>query len=258
MARRIAAWFFSLVLFAPQMAAACGAIAAQPIHRASWLAQAETGLSITFLGHASFLIETPGRVTAVTDYNGYNIPGDPPDIATMNHAHSTHYTDSPDPRIRHVLRGWREDRKPVQAELKLGDLHVRSLATNIREWGGGGTEYYGNSIFVFESAGLCVAHLSHLHHLLSENDLAELGPIDIVMAPVDGIWTMNHADMAAVLEQLRPRLVLPMHYFGRQVLNRFLDVVRDRYTIVNSKSASITVSRANLPPTPQIWVLPGE
>ena len=92
-------------------------------------------------------------------------------------------------------------------------------------------EYYGNSIFLFESAGLCVAHLSHLHHLLTEQDLATLGHIDVVMAPVDGAYTMSHADMAKVLDELQPRLVLPMHYFTREVLDQFLALEHDRYAV---------------------------
>ena len=174
-------------------------------------------LTVTFLGHASFLIETPGGARAVTDYNGYNAPADPPDIVTMNHAHSTHYTDRPDPRIRYVLRGWRDDGRPADVDLTWRDLHVANLPTNIRDWQGG-TEVYGNSIFLFESGGLCIAHLSHLHHLLTEQDLVLLGHIDAVMAPVDGVYTMSQPDVAAVLDQIHPRLVLPMHYFTRDVV----------------------------------------
>ena len=59
---------------------------------------------------------------------------------------------------------------------------------------------YGNSIFVFESAGLCIAHLSHLHHLLEPADIDTLGRIDIVMVPVDGIWTMSQIPEPAPLE----------------------------------------------------------
>jgi L-ascorbate metabolism protein UlaG (beta-lactamase superfamily) len=246
------------LLLSPQFAAACGAIAQAPrIIRASLLAEAEAALTITFLGHASFLIETPGHVTAVTDYNGVNIPVAPPDIATMNHAHPTHYTDHPDPRIRHVLRGWRDDGGPAHIDLTDGDLHVRNLPTNIREWGGSGTGYYGNSIFIFESAGLCVAHLSHLHHLLTADDLSEIGPIDVVMAPVDGIYTLSHEDMATVLDEMHPRLVLPMHYFSEQILQRFLDLVRDRYEVVIGKTPTTTIARATLPARPEILVLPG-
>jgi L-ascorbate metabolism protein UlaG (beta-lactamase superfamily) len=213
-------------------------------------------LTITFLGHASFLIETPGGVRAVTDYNGTNVPAEPPDIATMNHAHSTHYTDHPDPRIPHVLHGWRDDGAPAEIELTVGDLHVANLPTNIRDWQGG-TEMYGNSIFLFESAGVCIAHLSHLHHLLTEQDLVLLGHIDVVMAPVDGVYTMSQPDMAAVLDQLHPRLVLPMHYFTRDVVERFVGLVRDRYEVRFGNSPMLMVSRATLPVRPTVWVLPG-
>jgi L-ascorbate metabolism protein UlaG (beta-lactamase superfamily) len=213
-------------------------------------------LTITFLGHSSFLIETPGGARAVTDYNGYNAPADPPDIVTMNHAHSTHYTDHPDPRIHHVLRGWREHGKPAEIDLTWRDLHVANLPTNIRAWQGG-TELYGNSIFLFESAGLCIAHLSHLHHLLTEQDLVLLGHIDVVMAPIDGVYTMSQTDVAAVLDQLRPRLVLPMHYFMRDVVGRFLDLVRDRYAVRINDSPTLLLSRANMPDRPTIVVLPG-
>jgi L-ascorbate metabolism protein UlaG (beta-lactamase superfamily) len=213
-------------------------------------------VTITFLGHASFLIETPGGVRAVTDYNGVNVPSEPPDIATMNHAHSTHYTDHPDPRIPHVLHGWRDDGKPAEIDLTVGDLHVSNLPTNIRDLQGG-TEMYGNSIFLFESAGLCIAHLSHLHHLLTEQDLVLLGHIDAVMAPVDGAFTMSQPDMAAVLDQIHPRLVLPMHYFTRDVVERFVALVRDKYAVRFSDSPTLLVSRASLPREPTIVVLPG-
>jgi L-ascorbate metabolism protein UlaG (beta-lactamase superfamily) len=215
---------------------------------------APDALTISFLGHASFLIETPGGVRAVTDYNGYNVPAEPPDIATMNHAHSTHYTDHPDPRIPHVLHGWRDDGGPAEIDLTVRHLHVSNLPTNIRDWQGG-TEKYGNSIFLFESAGVCIAHLSHLHHLLTKQDLVLLGRIDVVMAPVDGVYTMSQPDMAAVLEQIRPRLVLPMHYFARDVVKRFVDLVRDRYAVRLSASPTLRLSRATLPERPTIVVL---
>src|SRR5471032_758972 len=98
-----------LWLTAPGVQAACAAVAAAP---PPWLAASLTAtvppgrVGLSFLGHASFLIESPGGVTIVTDYNGFIKPAFTPDIVTMNHAHSTHYTDSPDPGIKLVLRGW--------------------------------------------------------------------------------------------------------------------------------------------------------
>ncbi|HUD59266.1 MAG TPA: MBL fold metallo-hydrolase [Acetobacteraceae bacterium] len=255
--RILRACLFSLLaLLLPRMAdAGCSPIAIG-VPRVTLADAAADAITITFLGHASFLIQTPGNVRAVTDYNGINVPTDPPDIATMNHAHSTHYTDHPDPRIRHVLHGRRDDGKPAEIDLTVGDLHVSNLPTNIRD-GQGGTELYGNSIFLFESAGLCIAHLSHLHHLLTQQDLVLLGHIDVVMAPVDGVFTMSQPDMATVLDQLHPRLVLPMHYFTRDVVDRFVALVHDKYVVQYSESPTMLVSRATLPRRPTIMVLPG-
>jgi L-ascorbate metabolism protein UlaG (beta-lactamase superfamily) len=213
-------------------------------------------VEITFLGHASFEIVSPAGISAATDYNGFNIPADPPDIATMNHAHSTHYTLSPDRRIPHVLHGWEEDGRMPAFDLTVGDMHVTNLPTNIRTRDGG-TERYGNSIFVFETGGLCVAHLSHLHHLLEPADIATLGHIDIVMVAVDGLWTMSQQDAATVADQLQPRIVLPMHFVTRDVLTRFLDLERGKYAIDVRDSAVLDVSRDNLPPVPTVIALPG-
>src|ERR1700724_2294253 len=101
----------------------CGPLARNPSRSCPAAAAADT-VEITFLGHASFEIVSPAGVRAVTDYNGINIPGDPPDIATMNHAHSTHYTLIPDPRIPHVLHGWKENNRIPAFDLTVGDMHV--------------------------------------------------------------------------------------------------------------------------------------
>src|ERR1051325_8546467 len=56
-------------------------------------------IALTFVGHATFLIESPGGVRVATDYNDYVRPSVVPDVATMNRAHSTHYSARPDPAI---------------------------------------------------------------------------------------------------------------------------------------------------------------
>jgi L-ascorbate metabolism protein UlaG (beta-lactamase superfamily) len=211
---------------------------------------------ITFVGHATFLIESPKLVRIATDYNDYVRPPVTPDIATMNHAHSTHYTDHPDPAIKHVLRGWRDDGQPARIDLSYGDVHVRSVATNIRDWGGS-TQKNGNSIFVFEIGSLCIAHLGHLHHTLTQQQLDEIGHVDVVLVPVDGSYTLDLDGMVEVLQSLKAPLMIPMHYFSDFTLDRFLDRVRDKYTIERSDTPSIVVSRAMLPASPKFLVLPG-
>src|SRR6202035_1369095 len=84
---------------------------------------------LTFIGHATFLIESPQLVLSETE--------------------------------------------PAIWDLKYRDVRVRNVPTNIRSFGGG-TERYGNSIFVFEIANLCIAHLGHLHHTLTQAQLNEI------------------------------------------------------------------------------------
>ncbi len=211
---------------------------------------------LTYVGHSTFLIESPRLVRIATDFNDYVRPLVLPDIVTMNHAHSTHYTDRPDSGIKFVLRGWAPDGKPAEHDLSFQDVRVRNVPTNIRDWGGG-TERHGNSIFVFEVAQLCIAHLGHLHHTLTQPQLNALGRVDVVLVPVDGSYTLDLEGMVEVLQALKAPLMIPMHYFGMATLNRFLDRVRQNWDVRYNDTPSLVLSKASLPPAPQVLVLPG-
>ena len=76
-------------------------------------------------------------------------------------------------------------------------MRIRNVVTNIRTWSGG-TEHDGNSIFVFQTADLCIAHLGHLHHTLTPEHLKQIGRIDVVLVPVDGD-TLDIEGMVEVL-----------------------------------------------------------
>jgi len=214
---------------------------------------------LTFLGHATFLIESPQLVRIATDYNDYVRTPLLPDIVTMNHAHDTHYTDRPDPAIKYVLRGWGESPdQPASWDLKYRDVRVRNVPTNIRSfYGSTTTERYGNSIFIFEIANLCIAHLGHLHHTLTQQQLNEIGRIDVVMAPVDGSYTLDLDGMMDVLSALKAPLIIPMHYYSQYILDRFLDRARKLWDVETAEIPSVVVSKATLPGTPKVLVLPG-
>ncbi len=217
-------------------------------------------VALTYIGHSTFLIETPAGVRIATDYNDYVRPSVIPDIATMNNAHTSHYTDHPDAAIRYVLRGWDAADAPANHSLSYLDVHVRNVSTNLREYGG--TRYNGNSIFVFEVSGLCIAHLGHLHHRLTPEHLSRLGEIDVLLVPVDGAYTLNLEQMVEVIDQLRAPLVIPMHYFTADGLERFLARLQANlggvvYRVGFNDTPQIVLSRATLPVQPEIRVLPG-
>ncbi|WP_332682961.1 MBL fold metallo-hydrolase [Bosea sp. (in: a-proteobacteria)] len=212
---------------------------------------------LTFVGHATFLIETPGGVKAATDYNDYVRPPETPDVATMNKAHSTHFSRAPDPAIRQVLPGWDPSGKGAAAhDVTLGDLRVRNVPTNIRIYSGG-TDFDGNSMFVFEIGELCIAHLGHLHHPLEPGHLRALGRVDIVLFPVDGSYTLDQEGMMEVLKSLQARAMIPMHFFGGGTLSRFLARSQEFWPVERRDQSQIVLSKASLPAKPTIIVLPG-
>src|ERR1700742_5181145 len=93
-------------------------------------------VAITYAGHSTYYIDTPGGVRIATDWNGAYRTGRLPDVVTMNRAHSTHYTLFPDPRIPHVLHGWGEDGAPAKISEKIGDVFIRNVTTDIRRFYG--------------------------------------------------------------------------------------------------------------------------
>ncbi len=213
---------------------------------------------ITFVGHSTFVIESPDGVRMATDYNDYHRPIELPHIVTMNRTHDGHYTNFPSPTIKHVLRGWNPAGGAAKHDIEYKDVHVRNVPTNIR-FGDTGQSYgaYGNSIFIFQLAGMCIGHLGHLHHTLSPEQLAVIGQLDIVLVPVDGAYTMDLAGMTEVVRALRARLIIPMHYFNRYTLERFIERVRGEWPIELSDTSSVVVSQRTMPSEPKVLVLPG-
>ena len=211
---------------------------------------------LTYIGHSTFLIESPQLVRIATDYNDYIRSPLLPDIVTMNHAHISHYTDSPDAAIKYVLRGWAGEEKPARIDMTYKDVRVRNVPTNIRNWSGG-TERHGNSIFIFETANLCIAHLGHLHHTLTQEQLNEIGKVDVVLAPVDGNMTLDLEGMVEVLHAMKAPLIIPMHYFSTYTLERFLARVRQDWEVQVAEIPSVVVSKGTLPTQPKVLVLPG-
>jgi L-ascorbate metabolism protein UlaG (beta-lactamase superfamily) len=211
---------------------------------------------IRYVDHASFAIVTPDGTVAVTDYTGYLGTQDlVPDVVTMNNAHSTHWTASPDPRIPHVLQGWGEGLEPADHRLDLGAMLVRNVTTDTRGPFGEGARRDGNSIFIFEAAGLCIGHLGHLHQIPSDEQYAAIGRLDVVMVPVDGGYTMRLQDMAGVVRRFRSSVVIPMHWFSEESLQAFLTEMATEFTVVETGGAQIAMSLDDLPSEPTVLVL---
>ncbi|MEH2472719.1 L-ascorbate metabolism protein UlaG (beta-lactamase superfamily) [Nitrobacteraceae bacterium AZCC 2161] len=217
-------------------------------------------VAITYAGHSTYYIDTPGGVTIATDYNGIYRLDRIPDVVTMNRAHSTHYTLFPDPRIANVLHGWGEDGQPARINRRIGDVLIRNVTTDIRRYYSDDSSAEmikdGNSIFIFEVAGLCIGHLGHLHHKLDESHFAAIGRLDIVMVPIDGSYTMSLDGVSEITKRLRASVVLPMHRFMTP-LSEFMRKIGQQFAIDVRTERTLRISLGTLPGTPTVIILDG-
>jgi L-ascorbate metabolism protein UlaG (beta-lactamase superfamily) len=217
-------------------------------------------VAISYAGHSTYIIDTPGGLRIATDYNGAYRTGRLPDVATMNRAHGTHYTLFPDPRIPHVLHGWGDGGQPAQVRLRVGDVLIRNVTTDIRRTFGDDSNGQmlkdGNSIFIFEVAGLCIGHLGHLHHKLDDSHFAAIGRLDIVMVPIDGSYTMSLDGISDITRRLRASVVLPMHRFATP-LDDFMRRIGQDFAVDLRSERTLRISRDSLPGAPTVIILDG-
>ncbi|MFQ5915231.1 MAG: MBL fold metallo-hydrolase [Nitrospinota bacterium] len=209
-------------------------------------------LLVTFLGHSSFLVQTPGGASIVTDYNDQYLPPQKPDAATMSNSHHLHSSATVDPAVTRPLRGWDPGGGIARVDVQIKDARVFNVPTNFGEFGAVKTN--GNSIFVVEAAGLCVAHLGNLRHLLDRGSLKRLGRIDVLFISIDGSWTLSHADALRLIRQIGPSLVIPMQYDIVQP-QIFAALAKRSFPVRVHDKADLLVSRKTLPRNTEILFL---
>ena len=241
------------------LAMACAPPRATPVSLRRTAAKADE-VAITYAGHSTYVIDTPGGVRVATDYSGFHSAGRLPDVVTMNRAHSTHYTLNPDPQIGLVLHGWGDDGQPAVVNRRVGDVLIRNVTTDIRRYmfdeSNAAMIRDGNSIFIFEVAGLCIGHLGHLHHKLDESHFAAIGRLDVVMVPIDGSYTMSLGGISEITKRLRASVVLPMHRFMTP-LEDFMRRIGQDFAIDRRYERSLRISLNTLPSAPTVVILDG-
>lgn len=209
-------------------------------------------VTVQWLGHSSFLITTPEGTTVLTDPHPQHTPPTAPDIVTMSNDHPTHNHARSAPGSARVLRGRTADGEWAEVDVTAGDLSVHGLPSS----GGNAVDLpVPNMIFVFRTAGLCIVHLGNLRQPLNEAQRQRLGRPDALMIPIDGQWTLPYDQVAATITQLRPAIVLPMHYDVPEHARLFMRFIRETVPVRTRREKAIQLTRTALPDASEVVVL---
>jgi L-ascorbate metabolism protein UlaG (beta-lactamase superfamily) len=172
---------------------------------------------LTWYGQSCFLLQSKGGTRVVMDPIPGGIGYTPPasleaDVATISHEHGDHNNVALLAGKPTILRGLTDDKKGWNTiSQKVKDVSIKSVGVYHDEEEG--KKRGRNAVFVFELDGLRLAHLGDLGHLLSDKQLADIGPVDAVAVPVGGFYTIDAAQATKVIDQLKPKMiVIPMHY----------------------------------------------
>lgn len=163
-------------------------------------------ISITYFGHSAFRIRGK-KATVVTDPYDESVFARvmtkvAADIVTVSHSHHDHNAVS-----RVIGEPFVVDR-PGEYEIKgVFILGVPSFHDSEK-----GARRGKNTIFVIELDGVKICHLGDLGHKLTDRQEEEINGVDILMVPVGGVYTLDASGAVEVVNQVEPKVVMPMHY----------------------------------------------
>ena len=215
-------------------------------------AAASRFVEITWFGHSFFQITSSSGTRVITDpfrYMGFPMPEVRPDVITVGKEtrnHSNVNLAKGDPLVLRGLKPWGIEWNEVNVTFR--DVLIYSVPIHTRSI----YEHLKGAAFVFEMDGLCICHTGDVGEPFNEDQLDLLGHIDVLLVPIGGSYTMGPANARKVVEQLKPKIAVPMHYFNNtSVLHEFLD---GPYPARFLEGGTFSVSKDTLPPATEIFI----
>jgi len=163
-------------------------------------------MKIRYFGHSCFKITLDSGIRIVTDpfdqTVGYPLPDTEADIVTSSHSHFDH----------NYFKAVRGDFKIVNTpgQHDIDGVHIKGISTFHDDEHG--AKRGKNIVFVINADNVKVCHAGDLGHILTDDMLKEIGDIDVLMIPVGGYYTIDDRQAVKVIEQLKPKLTIAMHY----------------------------------------------
>jgi len=214
-------------------------------------------VKIRYLGHAAFFITTADGTKIVTDpYEpggfggaiGYGPLKEAADFVTVSHQHADHnYVKMVPGNPMVISRAGEETHDGIL---------FRALTTH--HDASRGAERGANVVRVIEADGITVCHLGDLGHTLSPEDATALGALDVLLVPVGGTFTVDAKGATAVINRLRPRIAIPMHYRTPKVSLNIAPVdgfLAGKPRVRRIEGSEIDLDKGSLPEPTEIVVL---
>jgi L-ascorbate metabolism protein UlaG (beta-lactamase superfamily) len=214
-------------------------------------------MKITYYGHAAFKVTTEAGVNIIIDpyesgaFDGalsYGKITDEADMVITSHDHADHnYT------------------KDIKGEFTLinraGDYTVKGVKIKmipVYHDPSQGKERGNNLISVIGADGLTLAHLGDLGHELEGGTLKEMGPIDLLLLPVGGFFTIDAGQADKITNALAPAVTIPMHYKTEKCafpIAMVEDFTKGFKQVKTLKGPELEIKKGDLPKSPEVIVL---
>ncbi|MCR4439977.1 MAG: MBL fold metallo-hydrolase [bacterium] len=208
--------------------------ASGPVVTVSPVGAQESHIFLHYLGHSSFVIAFDNGIHVLTDYGTSNAYGYPspiysiatlrPDMVTYSHRHEDHWDPRRQPdSVSYVLTDFNTLRL---GELCIGPVRVAESSVAQKD----------NSAFIFTWKGFTLVHLGdaqanimNIANPANRNYLRQVLParIDLLLMPIEGVNTFI-PEAEAFIDSLRPRKVIPMHYWSKQYESEFLAYLEEQ------------------------------
>jgi L-ascorbate metabolism protein UlaG (beta-lactamase superfamily) len=255
-----------MIRFTPRLLASLvwAAVVLAPLHQREARAGSRPVAYLTWYGQSCFMLESASGARILMDPLPLNLGYTPPadlhaDAITISHEHPDHTNVALLQGKPRVLRGLTADKKGwIRIDERVKDISVRSVG--VYHDPKRGAEQGLDTVFIFETGGVRIAHLGDIGHPLTDQQISAIGSVDVVLVPVGGGQTVDAQDAIHVVDQIRPRLiVIPMHFKTEASTNKDLAPVdafiAGRPNVRHEKTNRIAVTGLRYKPSAEVVVL---
>jgi uncharacterized protein (TIGR03437 family) len=219
---------------------------------------AAQNVRVSWIGQACFYIQTEGGSTVVVDPPaanvGYALPSTPADVVTVSHNHTDHNNSA-------GVRGTPTlvDGRPTTARTEMTAAGMPFVLVPGFHDNTNGSTRGQNTIVRWIQSGMRFAHFGDYgQSSLTDAQLADLRDLDVIMVPAGGFFTIEGAETAQLINQLRPKIAILMHFrtaIGGPAQLSGPPAVANAFPNIRYMPSNVTVSRTTLPASTEVWLM---